>query len=92
LASFQISNCQSQIGLILNAEAAGQLDLQLLTNQSFGVWTGSPLFIAGKIPWWFVGERTNTIMSGTFQLLAHAAALGGSIGIAIPFLRDRPWP
>lgn len=31
-------------------------------------------------------------MSGTFQLLAHAAALGISIGVAIPFLRDRPWP
>ena len=31
-------------------------------------------------------------MSGTFQLLAHAAALGGSIGIATPFLPERPWP
>jgi hypothetical protein len=31
-------------------------------------------------------------MSGTFQLLAHAAALGVSKGIAIPFLPDRPWP
>jgi hypothetical protein len=31
-------------------------------------------------------------MSGTFQLLAHAAALGVSMGIAIPFLPDRPWP
>jgi hypothetical protein len=31
-------------------------------------------------------------MSGTFQLLAHAAALGGSIGIAIPFLPERAWP
>jgi hypothetical protein len=31
-------------------------------------------------------------MSGTFQLLAHAAAFGGSIGIAIPFLPYRPWP
>lgn len=32
------------------------------------------------------------LMSGTFQLLAHAAAFGASIGIAIPFLPDRSWP
>ncbi|MFO0913641.1 MAG: hypothetical protein U0795_11840 [Pirellulales bacterium] len=30
-------------------------------------------------------------MSGAFQLLAHAAALGGSIGISLLFLSDRPW-
>jgi hypothetical protein len=31
-------------------------------------------------------------MSGTFQLLAHCAALGGSIGIALPYFAGRPWP
>ena len=31
-------------------------------------------------------------MSGTLQLLAHSAALGGLIGIALPSLADRPWP
>lgn len=31
-------------------------------------------------------------MSGTIQLLAHCAALGLSIGIALPLFAGRPWP
>jgi hypothetical protein len=36
-----------------NAERGGQLDPQSLAAQSVGVLIGSPLFVAGKLPWSF---------------------------------------
>jgi len=57
-----------------DAEPVGQLDPQSLVAQSVGVLVGSPLLIAGKLPWSFAGviSRMKTALD---RIDAHFAAL-----------------
>jgi hypothetical protein len=59
----------------MSAERGGQLDPQSLVVQSIGVLIGSPLFIAGKLPWSFGSGRC--IMRWCFLATVATGMIGG---------------